>query len=137
MEPMLHEPLSQEAARLYSPLQLAYLGDAVWELLVRSELAWQGLNVRHLHQSSVARVNAAAQARALERMEGALTEEEKQLVLRGRNAHPHHTVPKNQSPGDYAMATGLETLFGGLYITGQTERLKELFRVSLEEEEHA
>ena len=133
---MLREetPMAEERARLLSPLQLAYIGDTVWDLLIRSRQLWQGLNVRHMHQQAVSLVNAAAQHRALRRVEAELTPEEAAIVHRGRNAHPRHHAPKNQDPADYAAATALEALIGYLYVTGQEERLLQLFRLSQEEE---
>ena len=126
--------MAEERARLLSPLQLAYIGDTVWDLLIRSRQLWQGLNVRHMHQQAVSLVNAAAQHRALRRVEAELTPEEAAIVHRGRNAHPRHHAPKNQDPADYAAATALEALIGYLYVTGQEERLLQLFRLSQEEE---
>ncbi len=126
--------MAEERARLLSPLQLAYIGDTVWDLLIRSRQLWQGLNVRHMHQQAVSLVNAAAQHRALRRVKAELTPEEAAIVHRGRNAHPRHHAPKNQDPADYAAATALEALIGYLYVTGQEERLLRLFRLSQEEE---
>ena len=133
---MLREetPMSEERARLLSPLQLAYIGDTVWDLLIRCRPLWQGLNVRHMHLEAIRRVNAAAQHEALRRVETLLTPAEAAIVQRGRNAHPKHHAPKNQDPADYAAATALEALTGYLYVTGQEERLLALFRKSQEEE---
>lgn len=126
--------MAVETVRLMSPLRLAYMGDAVWELLVCSRLSYSGRNLRHMHQNAVASVNAAAQARALHRIEPLLTAEETALVLRGRNAHSRHPVPRNQAQADYQAATALEALMGYLYLSGQEERLLELFRHTQEEE---
>ncbi len=132
---LLDQPvLSEEKARLLSPLQLAYIGDAVWDILVRTGLVLRGLNVRHMHAEAIRRVNAGAQARALRRIEPMLTEAERSVALRGRNAHPHHSVPKNQQPGDYSDATALESLIGYLYLTGDEARLRTLFAVTQEED---
>ena len=131
---LLDEPkLSPEKARLLSPLQLAYIGDAVWDILVRTQLVRRGLNVRHMHAEAIRRVNADAQARVMERLAPLLTETEKSVAQRGRNAHPHHSVPKNQNPEDYSDATGLESLIGYLYLTGDEERLRTLFAAAQEE----
>lgn len=130
-------PMTEEAARLLNPLQLAFIGDTVWDLLVRTRLVYRGRNLRHLHQDAVARVNAAAQARALKRLEGVTTEAESDILRRGRNAHARHPVPKNQDPADYASATALEALVGYLYLTGQEERLLFLFDLSQQEEPYA
>ena len=120
-------------ARLLNSLQLAHVGDTVWDLLVRTRLIYQGRNVRNMHKDAIACVNAGAQARAMERILPALTEEEADVARRGRNAHPHHGAPKNQDVIDYHQATSLEALVGYLYLTGQEERLLELFRLSQEE----
>ncbi len=125
--------MDEERARLMGPLQLAYLGDTVWDLLVRSSLLRRGLNVRHMHRESIARVNAGAQARAFHILREHLTEAEEGVALRGRNAHPHHGVPKNQNPQDYADATALESLMGYLCLTGQEERIYQLFTIAQEE----
>ena len=127
-------PMPEEKARMMSPLQLAYMGDTIWDLLIRSRLIYRGLNVRHMHQAAVSGVNAAAQAAALAKLEGVLTENEQGIVLRGRNAHARHPVPKNQDPANYAAATGLESLMGYLYLSGQDERLLELFSITQKEE---
>lgn len=119
-------------ARLLNSLQLAHVGDTVWDLLVRTRLIYQGRNVRNMHKDAVACVNAGAQARAMERILPHLTAEEADVARRGRNAHPHHAAPKNQDAIDYHHATGLEALVGYLYLTGQEARLLELFRISQE-----
>ena len=115
----------QEALQM-NALQLAYLGDTVWEMIVRYDLIIQKLNVRHMHQRCVSLVNARSQSGILLRLNGTLTEPEKEIVRRGRNAHAKHPVPKNQDPDDYAWATGFEALLGYLYVTGQNERISEL-----------
>ncbi len=130
-------PMTPEAARLLNPLQLAYLGDTVWELMIRSRLLYLGRNVHHMHRDAVAGVNAAAQAAALARLDGHLTEAEEDIVRRGRNAHARHPTPKHQAPADYQAATALEALIGFLYVTGQEERLRTLFACSQKEEAHA
>lgn len=130
-------PMTEEAARLLNPLQLAFIGDTVWDLLVRTRLVYRGRNLRHLHQDAVAHVNAKAQAAALKRLENATTEAEGDILRRGRNAHARHPVPKNQDPADYASATGLEALVGYLYLTGQEERILYLFDLSQQEEPYA
>lgn len=133
--PLREFPAMDEAqARLRSPLQLAHLGDAVWSLLVRQRLIFQGRNVHNMHRDAVAGVNAHAQALALSRMEPLLTDQERDVVRRGRNAHARHPTPKHQDPADYAQATALEALAGYLYLTGQEERLLRLFAVSQEDE---
>ena len=121
-------------ARMMNPLQLAHLGDTVWDLLVRSRLAWARRNVRNMHKDAVACVNAHAQAVALTRMMPLLTAEEQDIIRRGKNVHPHHAAPKNQDPREYQLATALEALVGYLYVTGQEERILRLFTASQEEE---
>lgn len=111
----------------YSPLALAFLGDAVYGLLVRERLLLAANRpVRRLHTLSVQAVNARAQAQAAKKILPLLTEDELAVYKRGRNAHPGHT-PKNQSEGDYHSATGVEALFGWLYLCGAEERLRVLF----------
>ena len=110
-----------------SPLTLAFLGDAVFELLVRERFVSQGnAPVRTLHQKAVSVVCAAAQSEAVALLEGLLTDEETEIYKRGRNANGHH-VPKNADPVEYRRATGLEALFGYLYLKGDKDRLLALF----------
>lgn len=130
-------PMAPEKARLLNPLQLAYLGDSVWDLLVRSRLLYAGRNVHNMHRAATGSVNAGAQAQALERMTPLLSPEEAEIARRGRNAHARHPAPRNQNPADYQAATALEALVGFLYVTGQEERLLELFQRSQEEDIHA
>lgn len=127
-------PMTEAEARLLNPLKLAYMGDSVWELLIGTRLVFLGYNVRHIHKEAVASVNAKAQALALQRISELLTEAEMDIVRRGRNAHPHHAAPKHQEQADYQAATALEALMGYLYLTGQDERIKQLFQASITEE---
>ena len=115
----------QEALQM-NALQLAYLGDTVWEMIVRYDLIIQKLNVRHMHQRCVSLVNAHSQSEILRSLTDTLTDSEKEIVRRGRNAHAKHPVPKNQDPDEYAMATGFEALLGYLYVTGKNDRISEL-----------
>ena len=119
----LAEPLSDKDAGMLNALQLAYLGDSVWETVVRDTLVHRGLNVHHMHRSCVEYVNAAAQASFLERILPETDEHEQEIIRRGRNAHARHPAPRNQEPGDYSAATGFEALIGFLYITGNEERI--------------
>ena len=119
----MFEPVPEQEANLMNVLQLAYIGDAVWELFVRNHLIRRGLNVHHMHSECIRMVNARAQAAFIDLLSEDLTPDEKDLVRRGRNAHAHHPVPKNQNPEDYAMATAFETLIGYLSITGKNERI--------------
>ena len=114
-------------AQLYSGLTLAYLGDAVYELMVRERIVAQGnKQVNKLHRETTKFVNAAAQAALIESVLDELTDEEMAVYKRGRNA-TSHTVPKNQSVGDYRKATGFEALVGYLYMNGNIGRIEELF----------
>lgn len=120
-------PLSE-----YSPLTLAFIGDGVYELMVREFLVSQGnCPVKKLHSRAVERVRCEAQAKVLsETLWPLLTEEEQAVALRGRNAHVGH-VPKNARVGDYHGATAMEALFGYLYLKGGISRLRELFAAVL------
>ncbi len=121
----LQQPLNE-----FSPLTLAFVGDGVYELLVREHLAAQGnCPVKKLHGRAVEWVRCEAQAKALSQiLWPLLTEEEQAVALRGRNAHVGH-VPKNAQVGDYHGATALEALFGYLYLKGDVQRVRELFAV--------
>lgn len=123
---LLFPALSPEEARMLSPLQLAYVGDSVHSLLVRVKLIGDNLKVKDMHVSATRAVNAASQAKALQACMESLTEEELAIVRRGRNAHAHHHAPKSASTQEYAAATGLETLLGYLYLTGNFSRLTAL-----------
>ena len=118
--------LTPEEARMLSPLQLAYVGDSVHALLVRTHLLQKNLLVKDMHRAANEAVSAVSQARELARLLPRLSEEEAAIVRRGRNAHPHHGAPKSASVGEYAEATGLEALLGYLYLTGQSEKIREL-----------
>lgn len=120
--------------RSYSPLVLAYIGDGIYELVIRSLLAGHGnAHVSALHKRASSLVNAAAQSAMWGRIKERLTEEEQQIFRRGRNANTA-TMAKHASMSDYRRATGFEALMGYLYLTGQTERLLELVKLGLEEE---
>ena len=130
-------PMEESRARMLNPLQLAYIGDGVWELLVRTRIIYKGRSARHVHKDAVACVNAGAQAEAFRRIEPLLTEAEADIARRGRNAHAHHAAPKNQDAADYRAATALEALIGYLYLIGEEDRLLTLFKHSQEVESHA
>ena len=119
-------------ARQLPALVLAYIGDTVFDLYVRTALIG-GVDapVHALHLSSAKIVCAAGQTAAYHRIESMLTEEEQDAFRRGRNAHSG-TVPKNQKVTDYRTATGLETLLGTLYWEGKSERITELMNIALE-----
>lgn len=119
-------PLSSEHPKQLRPLVLAYLGDAVLELLVRERLvASQSLPLGKLHRASVSRVCAAAQSQAVELLLPVFTEEEHHIYKRGRNATG--SVPKNADLLEYRRATGLEAVFGYLHLCGDQARIRELF----------
>lgn len=114
-------------------LGLAHVGDAVFELLCRSYLCCKGGKVaKNLHRDTVAMVNAPSQAKFVDKLLPHLTEGELSYFRRGKNAHTH-AAPKAATAQEYAKATGLETLFGALYLSGQTDRLNELFHLIVEE----
>lgn len=131
MSQLLPAPLTPTEARLKNPLALAFMGDTVWDLLIRQRLLLSQAHVNALHKQAVKQVNAGAQAEAAARIEGHLTEAEADLFRRGCNAHARHNAPKNQDPYAYSRATGLEALFGYLYLTGQNERIAELFDIGV------
>ena len=128
----LNTTADQRAA--ISSLGLAHLGDAVFEVMVRSWLCLHGkASARGLHKATVRYVAAPAQARAAEEVLPLLSEEAHDVFRRGRNTSPH-SVPQNASRAEYQAATGLEALFGWLYLQGKTDRLNELFSVMMEGE---
>ena len=114
-----------------NPLALAFVGDTVWDLLTRQKLLLSQAHVNVLHKQAVGQVNAGAQAQAADRMEPHLTEAEGDIFRRGQNAHARHNTPKNQDPYAYSRATALEALLGYLYLTGQTERILELYAIAM------
>ncbi len=121
-------------AKLISPLVLAYIGDTVYDLYVRTSLIEQSdLAVRGLHRLSAQRVCAAAQSAAYRRISPMLSEEEQDIYKRGRNSHMG-TVPKHAAIADYRAATGLEALLGYLYLSGRDGRLKEIMSLILSNE---
>ena len=129
--------LEPQAVNAISALGLAHVGDGVWDLLVRTYLCAHGsVTSKNLHHSTVAHVSAPAQAKVVDQLLPGLTEEELTVYKRGRNAHVS-AVPKNATPGEYAKATGLEALFGYLYLTGQTGRVNQLFAAAMGEDDHA
>jgi len=116
-----------------SNLGLAHMGDCVFEILCRSFLcAKGGKTVDRLHRETIQLVKATSQAKLMEKMLPLLTEEELAYYRRGKNSHVH-AVPKSATPAEYAKATGLEALFGALYLMGRTERLNELFKAVMEQ----
>jgi ribonuclease-3 family protein len=116
-----------------SNLGLAHMGDCVFEILCRGYLcAKGGKTVDKLHRDTIHMVKATSQAKFVEKLLPLLSEEELAFYRRGKNSHVH-AVPKSATPAEYAKATGLEALFGALYLMGRTERLNELFKAVMEE----
>ncbi|HSH36407.1 Mini-ribonuclease 3 [Schnuerera sp.] len=109
-----------------SPLQLAYIGDAVYELCVRTYLLNKGIPVNTLHKETTQYVKAKSQSNIVHALANILTDEEKSLVRRGRNAKTN-SIPKNAELMDYKYATGFESLIGYLYLAGRDNRMVELF----------
>ncbi|MEA4964418.1 MAG: ribonuclease III domain-containing protein [Oscillospiraceae bacterium] len=133
MQDYFHIQMDKSQIDGISALGLAHIGDGVFELLVRGWLCTSGKATSgNLHRATVSYVAAPAQARRMERMLPLLREEEATIYRRGRNAHVH-AVPKNATAAEYSRATGLECLFGALYLSGQTARVNELFCLTMED----
>ena len=127
--------LTEPDIRTYSPLTLAYIGDAVYELVIRTLLVEQGnTQVNKLHQRASRLVKASAQSQMIQTLTPHLTEEELSVFRRGRNAKSF-TMAKNATMSDYRRATGFEALMGYLYLTEQWERMLELIRIGIQEGE--
>ena len=131
MENYFEMKLTRQQIDAISNLGLAHIGDGVWELLCRSYLCAKGeKTVGQLHHDTIAMVKAPAQAEYADRLLPLLTEQEAAYYRRGKNSHVH-AVPKGATPQQYAKATGLETLFGALYLAGEKKRLSELFQAAI------
>lgn len=125
--------MTQQEANKLSMLALAHVGDGVYELLFRTKLCLDGhSNVSSLHKLTVSNVNAVAQAKAVEKIMPFLDNDELAVYKRGRNTKVN-SVPHNANIGQYHAATGLEALFGWLYLQGKSERIKELFTIITED----
>ena len=125
--------LKEVDIRAYSPLTLAYIGDCVYDLVIRTVVVERGNEpANKLHKKTVAYVRAQTQAAMIEALLPYLTEEEEAVYKRGRNAKSY-TSAKNASIGDYRKATGMEALVGYLYLTGQEARIMELIKTGLKE----
>lgn len=134
MENLFQMNFTPAQVNAISNVGLAHVGDGVFELLCRTYLCAKGdKTVKTLHRDSVNMVKATAQAQYAEKLLPLLTPQEQDYYRRGKNAHTH-TAPKSATPKQYAMATGLETLFGALYLLGRTDRLNELFHVIVKED---
>ena len=124
--------LTKQEIDAISNLGLAHMGDCVFEILCRGYLCAQGeKTVDRLHRDTIQMVKATSQAKFADKLLPLLMEEELAYYRRGKNTHTHAS-PKAASPREYAMATGLETLFGALYLMGRRERLNELFHLMME-----
>ncbi len=133
MENLFQLSFTPQQVGAVSNLGLAHIGDGVFELLCRSWLCLRGdKTVLKLHKNTVELVRAPAQAKFAQKLLSRLTEEETDFFRRGKNAHTHGH-PKGATGKEYAMATGLEALFGALYLMGRTDRLNELFYAVMEE----
>lgn len=128
MENYFNMNFTPQQVNAISNLGLAHMGDCAYEILCRAYLCARGdRTVDRLHRDTIQLVKATTQAKFADRMLPLLTEEELSYYRRGKNAHVH-AVPKSATAQDYAKATGVEALFGALYLMGRTERLNELFR---------
>lgn len=126
MEEFIERKKDEKEVNIMSPLVWAYIGDNIYELFVRTTLVNNTqLNPNKLHIEAIKHVKAKAQAETLEKIYEKLTEKEKEIVRRGRNAENHHK-PKNANITDYMYSTAFEALIGYLYLTKQDERLKEI-----------
>ena len=133
MENYFQMNMDKRSIDAISNLGLAHIGDGAYELMCRSYLCAQGKHtVKNLHRESVELVKAPTQAKFADKIKPLLTEEEMAFFRRGKNSHTH-AAPKSATPQEYAKATGLETLFGALYLSGQTQRLNELFAIITKE----
>ena len=122
-----NKSLSDSDIRMYNPLVLAYVGDSVYDTFIRTMLVSNGsIQVKKLHQKSIKFVQAKAQAEITQQLHDILTDDEQDIVRRGRNTKSN-SVPKNADMNDYRYATGFEALIGYLYLIGNTKRLMELF----------
>lgn len=123
--------LKEVDIRTYSPLTLAYIGDAVYDLIFRTKVVGEGnTSANKLHNKTICYVKASAQAQLVRAVMEELTPEELAVYKRGRNAKPY-TMAKNATIAEYKTATGLEALTGYLYLTGQVARILELIQIGL------
>ncbi|MCH5339168.1 MAG: ribonuclease III [Acetatifactor sp.] len=125
-------PGKRQDVRAYSPLTLAYIGDAVYDLIIRTVVVERANRpANELHHITVGYVSAGAQAKIVEALMEELTEEEQSVYRRGRNSKPH-TMAKNASAGDYLRATGFEAVLGYLYLSDRMDRVLELIKKGIE-----
>ena len=123
--------MTKTAAKRLNALQLAYMGDTVFDLLARTDLMFTDLHVKEMHGKVTQIVNAKAQANALNAIRHLLDEDECDIVRRARNVHLGHNIPHAASREEYLDATGFEALMGYLYLTGQMHRAQMLYKLSL------
>ena len=123
--------MTKTAAKQLNALQLAYMGDTVFDLLARTDLMFSDLHVKEMHAKVTQIVNAKAQANALNAVRHLLDEDERDIVRRARNVHLGHNIPHAASREEYMDATGFEALMGYLYLTGQMYRAQMLYKLSL------
>lgn len=133
LDNLLYKELTIQEARLLNPLQLALIGDAVYEVFIRNYILIQntGLSAHKIHVKAIEYVKAHAQSEIVNSLISVLTEDEQYIYKRGRNAKSG-TVPKNADVVEYRAATGFEALVGYLYLTNQKERLNEVLMKALE-----
>nr|MBP3681320.1 Mini-ribonuclease 3 [Clostridia bacterium] len=128
---LINREKSETDVNMLSPLTWAYVGDAVYELYIRTNLVNNTkLKPHKLHIESIKYVKAKAQADLLKKIENILSDSEKDIVRRARNAENHH-LPKNADPADYMYSTAFEGLIGYLYLTKQDERLQEILKMCM------
>ena len=133
MENFFEMSMTRAEIDAISNLGLAHMGDCVYEILCRAYLCAHGdRTVERLHKDTIQMVKATSQAKFVDKMLPLLTEEEMAYYRRGKNSHVH-AVPKSATPAEYAKATGLEALFGYLFLSGQKERANELFNLVMNE----
>ena len=126
MEELIEITKSKQDINMLSPLTWAYVGDGVYELYIRTKLVNEtNLKPHKLHIEAIKYVKAKAQAELLQKIYDKLSDEEKDIVRRGRNAENHH-LPKNSNIQEYMYATAFEALIGYLYLTKQNRRIKEI-----------
>ena len=133
----MNKGITEEDMKIFTPVQLAYIGDAVYELCVRTYLLDRSYSVNQLHNMATNYVKAKAQSDIVASLEDFFTEEEKRIIKRGRNSKSH-SVPKNADLMDYKYSTGFESLIGYHYLTNNDERIEEIFSriIELKEEEN-
>ena len=132
LEYMEIQPKTEQEVRYVNPIVLAYIGDSVYEVYIRTYVLYnQGGYVNKLHKISTKFVRAAAQAKVVHNLENELSEEEWTVVKRGRN-QKSNTVPKNADLRDYKYATGFEALIGYLFLLGRKDRIKEIVKRAIE-----